>query len=372
MEEKLVIITIENFARAQVLKAQLESEGIECFLSNLNLIQASVSEGVKVMVKENDAKKAIKVLLSVKGQYDRTGKKKTKKTKHIRRIMVPVDFSDNALKTAEFALEVAEMYGASIRLLHVYYSPAIDMISIPDVNVSQFNLDIVLNEIQTRAQKDMKVFIDKLSNYVAKRALVNVPISYRIMEGITSDTIINAAESYHPGLIIMGMHGQTVKSGSIIGSEVWKIIQKAKIPVLTIPENSHFDYTKKTFNIMYTTDLDEVEYQTIRKLIVLLSPFKNLKVHCVHASEKTINSYQKIKMEEMKDYLSSVVSHPLKFSFLENKEYIDAFDSYIKSNNIDLICMTTRKRNIIERFFNPSLAKKMLYHTNTPLMIFHI
>jgi len=372
MEEKLIIITIENFSRAQLLKAQLESEGIECSLSNLNLIQASVSEGVRVMVKETDVKRAIKIYIAIKGQYKRDGKKKLKKTRHIRKILVPVDFSENSLRTAYFALEIGHIYGASVRFLHVYYSPAIDMIAAPDVNISQFNLDIVINEILTKAKEDMKVFLEKMNVYVAKRALVDAKISHRIIEGVVSDTILSAAETFVPGLIIMGTHGQSNKSSSILGSVVWKIIQKSKIPVLSVPENSSFDDQQNAYNIMFTTDLDDVDYMTIRKLIVILSPFKNIKLHCVHASDKPINAYQKAKMDEIKDYLSSVISFPLHFKFLESKDYINAFNNYVKDNKIDLICMSTRKRNIIERFFNPSLAKKMVYHSTTPLMIIHV
>ncbi len=372
MEEKLIVVTVENFSRAQIIKAQLESEGIECFLSNLNLIQASVADGVKIMVKESDVKRAIKVYLAIKTQYKRDGQKKIKRTRNIRRILVPVDFSENSLRSSLFALEVGDTYNASVRFLHVYYSPAIDMITTPDVNISQFNLDIVMNEIQTRAKEDMRQFLEKLAVYVAERKLFKVKISNRIMEGLVSDTIFTACETYKPGLIILGTQGQSNKTSTIIGSVVWKVIQKSKIPVLSIPEKSVFDYKKNTYNIMFTTDLDAVDYKTIRKLIVILSPFKNLKMHCVHASDKAINAYQKARMEELKEYLSSVISFPLQFKFLESKDYINSFNDYIKENKIDLICMSTRKRSLIERFFNPSLAKKMLYHTTTPLMIIHL
>ncbi|OPZ98265.1 MAG: Universal stress protein family protein [Bacteroidetes bacterium ADurb.Bin408] len=372
MEEKLITVTVENFSRAQLIKAKLESEGIECHLLNLNLVQASVSEGVRVMVKESDVKRAIKAYLVIKAQYKRDGSRKVKRSGHIRKILVPVDFSDNAYRTACFAIEIAHIYNASVRFLHVYYSPAIDMISTPDINLSQFNLDLVLDEIKNRAQNDMKLFLSKLSVYVAERSLMKAKITHRIMEGVASDAIFAASETYKPGLIIMGMHGQGNTPNSIIGSIVWKVIQKSRLPVLTIPESSAFNYKSKSYNIMFTTDLDDVDQKTVRKLTVILSPFKNIKIHCVHASDKAINAYQKAKMEELKTYLSGVISAPMHFKFIEGKDYIPLFNDYIKTNKIDLVCMSTRKRNVIERFFSPSLAKKMLYHTNTPLLIINV
>ena len=47
------------------------------------------------------------------------------------------------------------------------------------------------------------------------------------------------------------------------------------------------------------------------------------------------------------------------------------FDKFIHENNIDIISLTTHKRNIFARLFNPSIARKMVFHTETPMLVFH-
>ena len=58
-------------------------------------------------------------------------------------------------------------------------------------------------------------------------------------------------------------------------------------------------------------------------------------------------------------------------SLINGNDILDALETYIKEEHIDIISMTTHKRNLITRLFNPSLARKMVFHTNTPLLIFH-
>ena len=47
-------------------------------------------------------------------------------------------------------------------------------------------------------------------------------------------------------------------------------------------------------------------------------------------------------------------------------------DQYIKDNQIDIITLTSYKRNIFARLFNPSIARKMIFHSDTPLLVINI
>jgi hypothetical protein len=126
MEEKLIVVAIENYSRAQVLQTFLESNGIECFLRNVNLVQPTVSEGVKVQIRESDAAKALKLL------SERHHKGLEKSVPGIRKILVPIDFSAPSQNAARFALLLASKYGSEIKLLHVFNSPMVDMIPFTD------------------------------------------------------------------------------------------------------------------------------------------------------------------------------------------------------------------------------------------------
>jgi hypothetical protein len=38
---------------------------------------------------------------------------------------------------------------------------------------------------------------------------------------------------------------------------------------------------------------------------------------------------------------------------------------------VSAVSLTTHRRNLIEKLFYPSVAKKMFFHTRVPLLVFH-
>lgn len=55
----------------------------------------------------------------------------------------------------------------------------------------------------------------------------------------------------------------------------------------------------------------------------------------------------------------------------ENDDFLNSLDEYIKTNHIDIITLTSYKRNIFSRLFNPGIARKMIFHSDTPLLVIY-
>ena len=47
----------------------------------------------------------------------------------------------------------------------------------------------------------------------------------------------------------------------------------------------------------------------------------------------------------------------------------DDFEKIQKRRHIDLIVVPNKKKNIFARFFNPSLAHRLLFHSDIPMMV---
>ena len=57
--------------------------------------------------------------------------------------------------------------------------------------------------------------------------------------------------------------------------------------------------------------------------------------------------------------------------WLVGNDISGSLQKIIDEEKIDILSLTTHKRNMISRLFNPSIARKMVFHTNTPLLVFH-
>ena len=69
---------------------------------------------------------------------------------------------------------------------------------------------------------------------------------------------------------------------------------------------------------------------------------------------------------EIKEYL-----HPGDCLVLNDGDLLLAIEKFVRDEHIDILAFSTYRRNILARMFSPSLARRMLFHTNTPLLVMH-
>jgi nucleotide-binding universal stress UspA family protein len=367
MKEKLVTLATDHYTAAEVLKARLEDAGIKVYLKHINLIQGAVSEGVSIQIGESDVEKALRIMSEWTYQQ---GEMDKKDMKSIRRILVPVDFSEYSRNACLYALNLASKYDADIKIVHVYYAPIVDLVPITDAYSIQIDMDINLRELETIAKKNLLSFVREIKTYARERGFGDIKIGYALREGIVEDEIARAAKEYKPGIIILGSKGKGEKQSDIIGSVVYRVLDRTRVPVLAIPDNSRFSSEKEVKNIVYATDFDDSDYVAIRRLISIVSAF-HVQIHCIHVSKDLNKTWDKVRMDALKDYFG-VVHKGLHVycHLLEGDDLIKELEVFSETHKIDLFALTNRKRGIISRIFKPGLTKKLLYYSQIPLLIF--
>ena len=371
MEEKIITIASYPYSRAQLLKGRLEAEGIECFLSNINLVQPDISTGVKVKINELDADRAYKIIDEIKDEYGKDKEHSIELLKNVRRILVPVDFSESSLNACNFALGMAHKLKAEIKLFYAFFNPVVSSEPYLEGYAYQENLTTVINNLEKEAKLQMKSLKKQLKTYLEKEAFANVKISFELQQGMPEDQILHYSSTYKPGVIVMGTKGRAQGTANLIGSVTKKIIQKANVPVFVIPKQSIFMGINYINKVLYATDFDESDFKTLRKLMTLIRPF-GMKINCVHIASDEDNPLDQAKMESLKAHFQNEFDeYNLTCDIMYHKDVFQGLEDYIDEKDIDMIALTTHKRGIIEKLFNPSLARRMLFHTNIPLLVFH-
>ena len=121
MEDKLVTLAIHTFEKAQILKTILETEGIEVYIHNVNQIQPVVSAGVRVRIKESDLPHALRIIEDNK--WFEEPKEEEAKVNAVKKVLIPIDFSDYSAKACELGINYAHAVGAEVMIMHAYFSP---------------------------------------------------------------------------------------------------------------------------------------------------------------------------------------------------------------------------------------------------------
>lgn len=366
MEDKLIVIATETNSKALVLKSYLEANGVECFLRSVNVLQGAIAEGVKVLIRESDAEKALKLLSAM--HHDEEIKKADQQ---LRKILVPVDFSEPSQNAARYAVMLASRYNAQIKLLHVFNSPVVDMIPFTDVASIQIDFDMNYHVLYNSAKERLVKFYENLLEFAKQMGFAEVQIGYTLREGYAAYGIIEASKRYKPGIIVMGTKGEGYRSTELVGSVAAEVSDETHIPLLVIPEKAVLKGVDEVKRVLYITNFDSNDNVSIRKLLKIVSPFQ-VELHCIHVTDKSESPGINALMATTREYLASVTSNvSIKCDIIVGKETDKSVLEYINKNSINLVALTSVKRNLIYKLFNPSLAKRMIYQSDVPVLLFH-
>ena len=369
MEDKLVTLVILPFSNAQILKSQLEAKGIQCDLENIDLIEGSQSYSTQVKILENDVKRAFPVmneLLGTKPEFTTAESKKDDK-----KILVPVDFSKSSRKALKTAVLLAIAMNRKLTILHCYSNPVFQAIPSSDGFVYDSSLMMALGKDDKEVHRKFEEFVTETAEKVGKVNWELVEKEIIIKPGYAEDDILNYAKKSNPLLIVMGTKGDD-SPATTVGSITADIIYNAKVPVLAIPEDipALMDF-RQLNKVLYATNFDEKDFVVLDKLINILKPF-NSRVICAHVSQPDSGGWDLARLEGMKEILQKKYKkNQFDCKLLVGKNIQEALEKIIDEKQIDVLALTTHKRNMISRLFNPSLARKMTYHSKTPLLVFH-
>jgi nucleotide-binding universal stress UspA family protein len=147
----------------------------------------------------------------------------------IRKILVPVDFSEGALPAVALAATMARTFDASVELLHVWQPPPLIPFPVVIVPSPGETTPINIEELaRTTAGAQMKELVDRLRDQGVREVLSRVAV------GAPAYEIVELATLGHFDLIVMGTHGRSGIAHAVIGSVAEKVVRRAKCPVLTV------------------------------------------------------------------------------------------------------------------------------------------
>jgi nucleotide-binding universal stress UspA family protein len=368
MKTKLINLTSCHYYKALIIKSRLEAEGIESYLANVNLIQSDIASGVNVMVKDTDLQKAVQVVHLIEKEVGKDEKLLQKKAESFNKIICPVDFSEDSINAAHFAILLAAHIKAEVKFIYAY-NPAPTVANVfPDSFSYQVDMgNIFVDDVEISKHKMLK-FKGDMTDYIKKHASSGVKITTHLIANDPYGGIPAFCKKFKSAMIVMGSKGLGKSKSYITGSVALNTIEKVNIPVLVIPEKYKFTAIKN-FNLVYLTDFDEKDFTSFRKLMSITGVF-NPEIHCIHI-EHDKNVINNIILDELAGELKSIYSqYKVDCSLVKSSDASKGINNYIKTNKINLLAMSERKRSFLMQFFSKSIIKEMLFNINIPLLIF--
>lgn len=143
--------------------------------------------------------------------------------REIKKILFPIDFSENSNQIADYVLYFARKFDATIYIIHVLEG----LSSLQGFYIPHISLERLEEDLKKAAEK-------KMGEFVTKRMKDLKEVKAQVIPGIPHVEIIKMAKENAIDIIIMGTHGWTGFEHVIFGSVAGKVVRNAPCPVLTV------------------------------------------------------------------------------------------------------------------------------------------
>jgi nucleotide-binding universal stress UspA family protein len=145
----------------------------------------------------------------------------------IKRILIPIDFSEPCKKALRYARPFAEQFDARLTLIHVHE---------PIVYPSDFGyVPLDPQEFEQQRVDDLERKLRALADELG----ATVPVEATVRHGRAWKEVVDAAATMDTDLIIVATHGYTGFQHALLGSVAEKIVRHAPCPVLVVRSEEH-------------------------------------------------------------------------------------------------------------------------------------
>jgi nucleotide-binding universal stress UspA family protein len=149
----------------------------------------------------------------------------------IRKILVPVDYSECSRVALRFAADLAERYGAAADIVHVWDRPS-------------YVTDVLLTHKDPLSGKSLVRLIEENAEHDLEEFLKGTELPHgmmasgRLLSGDPASALLRELEQGQHDMVVMGTHGRGGLSHLLLGSVAEKLTRLARVPVLVVPDDA--------------------------------------------------------------------------------------------------------------------------------------
>ena len=265
----------------------------------------------------------------------------------MKKILVSIDFSDNAQNALDYALYLFEKEACTFYLLHAYHDTPL----LPATKLTRKDeLNQLLKHTQVRNNNPKHQF----KTVIETDSVVN----------LINRTVIDNAVNF----IFMGTKGYTTLHEVFLGSNTVDVIKhlQCACPIVAVPKDYNYDIPKE---ILFATDFKHGFIAPELMPLNTISKLWNSAVSVVHINtEKELSEDQKENKTLLRTSLKPIKS---KFMEVKMKNSIASTIYRLEKENpkIGMVALLNTKHGFFKNLLREPIIKNMSFRTEIPLLV---
>ena len=276
----------------------------------------------------------------------------------MKRILIPVDFSEFSENALEVAAKIAMEFDADLIVFHML-----------GLSEAVFTKDESQEFME--AQYYMKLAKKRFNAFLDKPYLKDIKIFQTVQNYKDFNEINNIVKEQEIDLVVMGSHGTSGFGSLFVGSNTEKVVRTCNVPVLKIKKR------RKDFKIKEAVFACDFKVENIGAYIKAIKFFKmfGANVHLVYVNLPNQNFKSTNETNAQIDLFMSVAHHgatPLNEKVIQLDDYSieEGIYNYAESINADVIGIPTHGRRGLAHFFKGSIGEDIANHASLPVLTF--
>lgn len=274
-----------------------------------------------------------------------------------KRIIIPTDFSQNALNGTRYALDLYAKFHCEFYFLNVFQLEGYttDTLTLPEPGSESYAFT------ENHSKAEFKKLLDILAlHYDNPRHQFLTISSFNFL----SEAIAELIDKKDIDLVIMGTKGATNAKGLIFGSNAVKAMETiTTCPVLAIPEHSRFSPLKE---IVFPTDYQNSYKRKALNILIEIVKMHQASICVLHIQkEEKLSNKQEANKQLLEDILNVT---DYSFHTLFDTDLSEGITTFAESRDSDMIAFINKKHSFLSSLFSKPLVKEIGYDALLPIM----
>ena len=269
-------------------------------------------------------------------------------------IVVAIDFSNTSIHCIEYAISIANKVKSNIFLIWV-----------DKLTVQESLYPDTSNQNRNEAKKRFEDLVKQYGKKMGK----GLKIEYKLRKGKVYHEVDSLARNAGAMMIIAGAHGISGFEEFWIGSNAFKMVTYASVPVITV--RNDFRITKSIKNILVPIDNTAETLHKVSFVTTLAQLFKS-QVHIVATHSSHLKSIQRISEKYARQAIQYLENNHVSFiqDSIVSNDITKAVISYAAQIDADLISIMTEQETPINILMGPH-TQQLINQSPIPVLSVH-
>ncbi len=275
----------------------------------------------------------------------------------MRKIVIPSDFSENAMNALKYAVE---LFKHEISEFHILNAFAEEVYSNKEI-LTRAAMESAKEELQVKYENQLEKILKEIQEFSPNpRHTFHSHVAF----GYLIDELNELVDKEEADIAVMGTRGKTNDRQLTFGSNTLQVIKYVQCPVLAIPENYKFHDLE---NILFPTNFMLPYQKRELKLVAEISKSFPAIIHMLYISNFPIESLrQKENLEFIK---TQFLEEYFQYHRVDEAARKSVIFEQLEHLKIDLLVMVNSRYTYLENILYESTIDKISLYPKIPFLV---